>query len=63
MKAKVTAKVKNSPRIPVKEIVAEEIIDFPDSENVFGRVLIFRQHYKKKFGENIDLDIQKVEWL
>ena len=47
----------------LKEIIAEEIIDFPDTENVFGRALIFRQHYKKKFGENIDLNIQKVEWL
>lgn len=63
MKAKVTAKVKNSPLFPVKEIIAEEIIDFPDEENVFGRALLFRQHYKNKFGKDIDLDIQKVEWL
>lgn len=63
MKAKVTAIVKNSPIFPVKEMTVEETIDFPDNENVFGRALFFRQHYKNKYGNDIDLNIESVEWL
>lgn len=57
MKMLVTAKVKNSPKMPVKEFTAKEILDFPEDENVFGRVLIFRQHFKKKWGNEIELEL------
>ena len=63
MKAKVTAKVANSPKMPVKEFIAEHVIEFDENENVFGRALKFRQEFKKRYGQDIDLDIQKVQWL
>ena len=63
MKAKVTAKVANSPIMPVKEFIAEHVIEFDENENVFGRALKFRQEFRKHYGQNIALDIQKVEWL
>ena len=63
MKAKVTAKVVNSPIMPVKEFIAEHVIEFDENDNVFGRTLKFRQEFRKYYGQNITLDIQKVEWL
>lgn len=63
MKAKVTARISNSPKMPVKTFTAEHIIEFDENENIFGRALKFRQEFKKLYGENIDLSVQKVEWL
>lgn len=63
MKAKVTAIIKNSHVFPVDTITVEEIVEFPENENVFGRVLTARQHFKKRYGEEIDLEIRNVEWL
>lgn len=63
MKAKVTALIKNSPIFPVDTFTAEEIIEFPDDENVFGRALTARQTFKKRYGENIDLTIKTVVYL
>ena len=63
MKAKVTAKVANSPRMPIKEFTAEHVIEFDENENVFGRALKFRQEFKRHYGQDIELSIQKVEWL
>lgn len=62
-KAKITAKVKNSPIFPVKEFTAEHIVEFDENDNVFGRVWTFRQEFKKRYGKDIDLKIQRVEWL
>lgn len=63
MKAKVTAKVANSPIMPVKEFIAEHVIEFDESDNVFGKALKFRQEFRKHYGQNITLVLQKVEWL
>lgn len=63
MKAKVTATIKNSPVFPVDTFTAEEIVEFPDDENVFGRALAARQQFKKRYGEEIDLTIQNVEYI
>lgn len=63
MKAKVIAIIKNSPVIPVESFVAQLVIDFPDDENVFGRVLTARQAFRKQYGEEIDLTIRNVEYL
>ena len=63
MKAKVTAIIKNSPVFPVDTFTAEEIVEFPDNENVFGRALTARRQFKKRYGEEIDLEIRNVEWL
>lgn len=63
MKAKVTAKVANSSIMPVKEFIAQHVIEFDENENVFGRVLKFRKELRKYYGQNISIDIQKVEWL
>lgn len=63
MKARVTAKIKNSPIMPVNEFISTEIIEFDDDSNVFGRALTFRKHYKKQYGEDIDLQLIEVEWL
>ena len=63
MKAEITAKVKNSPKFPVKVFTAVEIMEFPDDSNVFGRMLAFRQHFRKKFGQEIELDIVSCKWL
>lgn len=63
MKAKVIAKVANSSIMPVKEFIAQHVIEFDENENVFGRALKFRQELKKYYGQNISIDIQKVEWL
>ena len=63
MNAEITAKVKNSPKVPVKVFTAVEIMEFPDDSNVFGRMLAFRQHFRKKFGQEIELDIVSCKWL
>lgn len=63
MRAKVTAIIKNSPVFPVETVKVEEVVEFPDNENVFGRVLTARQHFKKRYGEDINLEIRNVEWL
>lgn len=63
MKAKVSAKVKNSPIMPVKEFLATHIIDFDENQNVFGRALKFRQEFRKFYGQEIELQLIKVEWL
>lgn len=63
MRAKITAKVENSPIFPVKEFEATHIVEFDDNDNVFGRMLTFRQEFKKHYGANIGLHIQKVEWM
>lgn len=63
MKAKVTATIKNSPVFPVDTFTAEATIEFPDDENVFGRVLTARQYFRKQYGEAIDLTIQSVEYI
>ena len=63
MKAKVTAIIKNSPVFPVDTFTAEEVVEFPDDENVFGRVLTARQQFKRRYGEEIDLTIQNVEYI
>lgn len=63
MKAKVIAVVKNSPVIPLDSFVAQLVIEFPDDENVFGRVLTARRQFKERYGEEIDLTIRKVEYL
>ena len=63
MKAKVIATIKNSPVFPIDTFTAEETVEFPDNENVFGRVLIARQQFKKRYGEEIDLTIREVVYL
>ena len=63
MKAKVIAKVANSSIMPAKEFIAQHVIEFDENENVFGRVLKFRKELRKYYGQNISIDIQKVEWL
>lgn len=62
-KVKVTAKVANSPIMPVRTFIAEHLLEFPDNENVFGRVLKFRQEFKERYGQGITLDILKIEWV
>ena len=49
--------------MPVKEFIAKHVIEFDENDNVFGRALKFRQEFRKYYGQNITLDIQKVEWL
>lgn len=49
--------------MPVKEFIAQHVIEFDENENVFGRVLKFRKELRKYYGQNISIDIQKVEWL
>lgn len=61
--AKITARVKNSPIMPVKEFTAVETLEFPDNENVFGRVLLFRQHFRKKYGQDIEVDLISCIYL
>ena len=63
MKTKVIAKVANSSIMPAKEFIAQHVIEFDENDNVFGRALKFRQEFRKYYGQNITLDIQKVEWL
>ena len=63
MKAKVTAKISNSPKMPIETFLAEETIDFPEDENVFGRAFRFREHFKNKYGKNIELDLVSVKWM
>lgn len=63
MKAKITAKVANSTRMPIKEFTAEHIIEFDENENVFGKVLKYHQEFRKHYGQEITLEIQKIEWF
>ena len=63
MRVTVTAKIKNSPVMPVKEFKAVNTFDFDEKENVFGRVLAVRQYFKKKFGQDIDLEVIEVKEL
>ena len=63
MKAKVIAVIKNSPVVPLDSFVAQLVVEFPDDENVFGRVLTARQQFRKQYGQEIDLTIRKVEYI
>ncbi len=63
MKAEITAKVKNSPKFTVKVFTAVETMEFSDDSNVFGRMLAFRQHFRKKFGQEIELEIVSCKYL
>jgi len=63
MKAKVTAVIKNSPVFPVDTFTAEAIVEFPDDENVLGRALTARRHFRERYGEAIDLTIKTVEYI
>ena len=62
MKATVTAKIKNSPVMPVKVFTAKNDFEFDEKENVFGRMLAVRKYFRKTFGQEIDIEIINVVW-
>ena len=62
MKVTVMAKIKNSPVIPEKEFTAQKVFTFDKKENTFGRALAVREYFKKKYGQEIDLEIVSAIW-
>lgn len=63
MKARVKARIKNSPAMPIKEFTAEAIIEFEEADNVFGRAFRARQYFREKYGQEIDLEIIDVVFV
>jgi len=62
VKAKVIAKIKNSPIIPAKVFTAEKIFDFDDNDNVFGRIYEARRYFREKYRVE-DVELISCEWL
>ena len=59
MKCRVTAKITDSPIVPVETFFAEKEFDFSDDSNVFGRVLEVRTYFKTTYKTD-NVEITKV---
>jgi hypothetical protein len=56
MKFIVTAKIKNSPIFPARELSAEKEFEFSEDSNVFGRVAEVRAYFKTTYKtDNIEI--------
>lgn len=56
MKFIVTAKIKNSPIFPVRELTAEKEFEFSEDSNVFGRVSEVREYFKTTYKtDNVEI--------
>jgi len=56
MKFLVTAKITNSPIMPVRELTAENEFEFSDDSNVFGRVAEVREYFKTTYKtDNVEI--------
>lgn len=62
MKFIVTAKIENSPIIPLGEITAEKEFEFSEDSNVFGRVYDVRTYFKRTYKTD-DVEIIKVKQM
>ena len=60
MKFIVTAKITDSPMMPVRTFTAEKEFEFSNDSNVFGRVYDVRKYFKTKYKtDNIEITSAK----
>lgn len=62
MKFIVTAKITDSPIMPVKSFTAEKEFEFLDNSNVFGRVYEVRKYFKTTYKTD-NVEITKAKEL